>query len=38
MTLETLLESLPDYAKDLRLNWSSLANATDLTDSQKWGS
>ena len=38
MTLEALLESLPDYAKDLRLNWSSLANATDLTDSQRWGS
>jgi len=37
MSLEALLESLPDYAKDLRLNWSSLANATDLTDSQKWG-
>ena len=38
MTLEALLESLPDYAKDLRLNWSSLANATDLTDTQRWGS
>jgi alkyl hydroperoxide reductase subunit D len=37
MTLEALLESLPDYAKDLRLNWSSLANASDLTDSQRWG-
>jgi alkyl hydroperoxide reductase subunit D len=38
MTLEAMLESLPDYAKDLRLNWSSLVNATDLTGNQKWGS
>lgn len=37
MTIEEILESLPDYAKDLRLNWSSLVNATDLTDTQKWG-
>jgi alkyl hydroperoxide reductase subunit D len=37
MTLEALLESLPDYAKDLRLNWSSLANASDLSPNQKWG-
>ena len=39
MSLETLLETLPDYAKDLRLNWSSLVSqSTDLTDTQKWGS
>jgi alkyl hydroperoxide reductase subunit D len=38
MTLEAILESLPDYAKDLRLNWSALVNATDLNDNQKWGS
>jgi alkyl hydroperoxide reductase subunit D len=37
MTIEALLETLPEYAKDLRLNWSTLANATELTDSQKWG-
>jgi lipoyl-dependent peroxiredoxin subunit D len=37
MSIEELLESLPDYAKDLRLNWSSLANASELSDSQKWG-
>ncbi len=38
MTLDAILETLPEYAKDLRLNWSSLANATELTDNQKWGS
>ena len=38
MTLEELLSSLPDYAKDLRLNWSSLVNATELNETQKWGS
>jgi len=38
MTIEAILETLPDYAKDLRLNWSALANATELTDDQKWGS
>ncbi len=37
MTIEAILETLPDYAKDLRLNWSTLANATELTDNQKWG-
>ena len=38
MSLEPILESLHDYAKDLRLNWSSLVNATELTDPQKWAS
>lgn len=38
MTIEAILESLPDYAKDLRLNWSALVNATELNDTQKWGS
>ena len=38
MTIEAILETLPDYAKDLRLNWSALVNATELTDDQKWGS
>jgi lipoyl-dependent peroxiredoxin subunit D len=37
MALEHLLESIPDYAKDLRLNWSSLLSGSDLTDTQKWG-
>jgi alkyl hydroperoxide reductase subunit D len=38
MTIEAILESLPDYAKDLRLNWQGLVNATELSDNQKWGS
>jgi alkyl hydroperoxide reductase subunit D len=38
LTIDAILETLPDYAKDLRLNWSALASATELTDSQKWGS
>lgn len=38
MALEHLLESIPDYAKDLRLNWGSLLTQGDLTDTQKWGS
>ncbi|HEX4180329.1 MAG TPA: carboxymuconolactone decarboxylase family protein [Caulobacteraceae bacterium] len=37
MTIETLRESLPAYAKDISLNLSSLANETVLTDQQKWG-
>ena len=37
LTVEAILETLPDYAKDLRLNWSALVNASDLTDNQKWG-
>lgn len=38
LSIEAVLEALPDYAKDLRLNWSALVNASDLTDAQKWGS
>jgi alkyl hydroperoxide reductase subunit D len=38
MSLDTLLERLPSYAKDLRLNFSSLVrNQTDLTEQQLWG-
>ncbi len=38
MTVEAILETLPEYAKDLRLNWSALVNATELNENQKWGS
>lgn len=38
MSIEQLLELIPDYAKDLRLNWSSLVAQNDITESQKWGS
>lgn len=37
MTIETLQNSLPDYAKDLRLNLSTLVNEDILTPQQKWG-
>jgi alkyl hydroperoxide reductase subunit D len=37
MSLDSLREQLPAYAKDLSLNLSSLANETTLTDQQKWG-
>jgi alkyl hydroperoxide reductase subunit D len=37
MTLTELARTLPDYAKDVRLNVSSLLNEQLLTDQQKWG-
>lgn len=37
MTFEELREALPEYAKDLKLNLSSLANDTTLTPVQTWG-
>jgi lipoyl-dependent peroxiredoxin subunit D len=38
MSLDALIDSLPDYAKDLRLNFSSLVrNNTELTKQQLWG-
>ncbi len=37
MNLETLLAGLPDYAKDLRLNLSSVLRQTELTEQQAWG-
>ena len=37
MSLDTLRETLPAYAKDLSLNLSSLAAETVLSDQQKWG-
>ncbi|MGF1462482.1 MAG: carboxymuconolactone decarboxylase family protein [Maricaulaceae bacterium] len=37
MSLETLREALPDYAKDIKLNLSTLARETGLSDQQKWG-
>jgi alkyl hydroperoxide reductase subunit D len=37
MTIDTLRESLPAYAKDISLNLSSLAGETLLSDQQKWG-
>jgi len=37
MSIEGLKESLPDYARDLKLNLSSAVNETALTDQQRWG-
>ena len=36
--MEQLIDSLPDYAKDLKLNYSTLVRQdTTLTDAQRWG-
>ena len=37
MSLDALKNDLPDYAKDLKLNLSSLARETELDDQKKWG-
>lgn len=38
MTIDTIRDALPDYAKDLKLNLSSLLNDSVLTEQQRWGS
>ncbi len=37
MTIETLKNALPDYAKDIRLNLSNLADEETLNEQQRWG-
>ncbi|NCT40548.1 MAG: alkyl hydroperoxide reductase [Alphaproteobacteria bacterium] len=37
MTIDVLKGRMPDYAKDVKLNLSSLANDESLSDQQKWG-
>ena len=37
MSIDTLRDLLPAYAKDISLNLSSLASETILSDQQKWG-
>ena len=37
MSLENLKSQIPDYAKDIKLNLSSLANDESLTPQQLWG-
>lgn len=37
MFLEALRETIPDYARDIRINLSQIANDTLLSDQQKWG-
>lgn len=37
MSLDALRDTLPDYAKDIKLNLGSLANDQTLSEQQKWG-
>ena len=37
MNLETLMDSVPAYAKDLKLNLSSVTSQPELTKEQTWG-
>jgi len=37
MSLDALRDTIPDYAKDIRLNLGTLASEASLTDQQKWG-
>ncbi|MGH9631699.1 MAG: carboxymuconolactone decarboxylase family protein [Bryobacteraceae bacterium] len=37
MTLESLAENIPGYAKDLKLNLSSVLRQSELTEQQSWG-
>jgi alkyl hydroperoxide reductase subunit D len=38
MTLDALIESIPAYAKDMKLNFSSVVGGqTDLNEQQLWG-
>ena len=37
MSIDTLKGRMPEYAKDIKLNLSNLANDESLNDQQKWG-
>jgi len=37
MTIDSLKDRLPEYAKDLKLNLSSIVSEPGLTDQQRWG-
>lgn len=37
MTYETFLDAIPEYAKDLKLNLTSLLKQAELTEQQTWG-
>jgi len=37
MSIDNLKTQMPDYAKDIKLNLSGLANDEGLSDQQKWG-
>ena len=35
--MEQLLESIPEYAKDLKLNFGAVLRQPELTEQQAWG-
>lgn len=37
MSLDNIKDALPEYAKDLKLNLSSISRTTELTEQQLWG-
>lgn len=37
MSIDTVKEALPEYAKDLKLNLGTIARSTELTEQQLWG-
>src|SRR5260370_27787734 len=37
MSIDTLIDQVPDYARDLRLNLSTLLRQAELTPQQTWG-
>jgi len=37
MSIESLKNAVPGYAKDLKLNLGSLARSTNLDEQRKWG-
>ncbi len=37
MSIDTLKGQMPEYAKDIKLNLSNLANDESLNEQQKWG-
>lgn len=37
MSIETVKNALPEYARDIKLNLSSLASEQSLSDQQRWG-
>lgn len=37
MTIEQILDTLPDYARDLKLNLGAVLRQTELTEQQTWG-
>ena len=37
MSIDLLKDRLPDHARDIKLNLSSLARSTELTEQQLWG-